>query len=157
MRNLQIPLQPSTPFSHDYLKASNHRQQALCGNVEGWGPLSPDRFDFTPCFLDVWVAVVAAGGVLGGAAAAYYLLRHCPSQPVKKNWHFFAKLVRLITVSLFNRIKIDNADHFGARPLLECLSSRPPYKQFYRPNTIQEYGCETSGFGPPSSLYCPSA
>jgi ATP-binding cassette subfamily C (CFTR/MRP) protein 1 len=94
MRNSQIPLQPSTLFSHDYLKASNHRQQALCGNVEGWGPLSPDRFDFTPCFLDIWVALVAVGGVLGGAAAIYYLLKHCPSQPVKKNWHFFAKLVR---------------------------------------------------------------
>ncbi|KAF2788122.1 multidrug resistance-associated protein 1 [Melanomma pulvis-pyrius CBS 109.77] len=95
MRGSQIPLQPSTPFSHDYLKTSSHRQQALCGNVEGWGPLSPDRFDFTPCFLDVWVAVVAVGGVLGGAAAAYYLLKNYPAQPVKKNWHFFAKLITI--------------------------------------------------------------
>ncbi|KAF2715200.1 multidrug resistance-associated protein 1 [Pleomassaria siparia CBS 279.74] len=95
MHDSQIPLQPSTPLYHDYLKSSSHRQQALCGNVEGWGPLSPDRFDFTPCFLDVWVAVVAAGGVLGGAAAIYYLLTKCPSQQVKKDWHFFAKLATI--------------------------------------------------------------
>jgi ABC-type multidrug transport system fused ATPase/permease subunit len=54
--------------------------------------LSPDRFDFTPCFLDVWIAVVAAGGILGGAGALWYLYRNTSPQPVKKNWHFYAKL-----------------------------------------------------------------
>ena len=93
MRALQVPLQLPTPFAHSYLQASNYPHQPLCGNSEGWGPLSPDRFDFTPCFLDVWIAVVALGGILGGSGAAWWLLRHCHPQPVKKNWHFYAKLV----------------------------------------------------------------
>lgn len=94
MRELQTPLLPPTPFASGYLAASSHHRQPLCGNSEGWGPLSPDRFDFTPCFLDVWIAVVAVGGIFGGAGALWYLLKKCPSQPVKKNWHFYAKLVR---------------------------------------------------------------
>ena len=66
-------------------------KQPLCGNPEGWGPLSPYRYDFTPCFLDVWIAIVAAFGTLLGLWAAWYLLRKTPSQ-VSKNWHFYAKL-----------------------------------------------------------------
>jgi hypothetical protein len=93
MRELQIPLQPSNPFARGYLAASSHHSQPLCGNSEGWGPLSPGRFDFTPCFLDVWIVVVAVWGILGGAGALWYLFKKCPAQPVKKNWHFYAKLV----------------------------------------------------------------
>ncbi|KAF2474108.1 multidrug resistance-associated protein 1 [Lindgomyces ingoldianus] len=95
MRELQFPLQPPSPFIHGYLEASDHHQQPLCGNAEGWGPLSPIRYDFTPCFLDVWIAVVAVGGILGGAGAAWYLLKECTPQPVKKNWHFYAKLITI--------------------------------------------------------------
>jgi hypothetical protein len=93
MRVSQIPLHFPSPPSQGYLAASNDQRQPLCGNSEGWGPLSPDRFDFTPCFLDVWIAVVAAGGILGGAGALWYLYRNTSPQPVKKNWHFYAKLV----------------------------------------------------------------
>ncbi|KAK8225721.1 multidrug resistance-associated protein 1 [Phyllosticta capitalensis] len=68
-------------------------QQRLCGNVEGWGPLSPYRYDFAPCFLDLCISLVAlAFGVVGGAGAIWYLLRKCAPQPVKRNWHFWAKL-----------------------------------------------------------------
>lgn len=95
MSYLQIPLQPPTPFANGYLQATSQRRQPLCGNSEGWGPISRDRYDFTPCFLDVWIATVATAGILGGAGAAWYLLRKCTSQPVKKNWHFYAKLVRI--------------------------------------------------------------
>ncbi|KAF2868308.1 multidrug resistance-associated protein 1 [Massariosphaeria phaeospora] len=92
MLRLQIPLLPSTPAT-GYLAASSHsHRQPLCGNSEGWGPISSGRYDFTPCFLDVWILVVAAWGILGGAGAAWYLLRKCSPQPVKKNWHFYAKL-----------------------------------------------------------------
>lgn len=36
-------------FHPDYLTASpKHQTQTLCGNPEGWGPLSPFRYDFTP-------------------------------------------------------------------------------------------------------------
>ncbi|KAF2261083.1 multidrug resistance-associated protein 1 [Lojkania enalia] len=96
MRVPQIPLQPESPLAHSYPEASSPRRHPLCGNSEGWGPLSPTgRWDFTPCFLDIWIAVVAAGGILGGAGAAWYLLRKCTPQPVKKNWHFYAKLTTL--------------------------------------------------------------
>jgi ATP-binding cassette, subfamily C (CFTR/MRP), member 1 len=37
--------------------------------------------------------LVAAFGVVLGAAAIWYLLKKCPPQPVKQNWHFYAKLV----------------------------------------------------------------
>ena len=67
--------------------------QPFCGDAEGWGPLSPFRFDFTPCFLDVWVAIIAGWGVLGGAGALWLLVKRNTPQPVGKNWHFYAKLV----------------------------------------------------------------
>ena len=96
MSHLQTPLQPPTALApgYGYLSASAGTRQPLCGSSEGWGPISEHRYDFTPCFLDVGVASVAAAGILGGAGAAWYLLRRCTAQPVKKNWHFYAKLVR---------------------------------------------------------------
>jgi hypothetical protein len=54
--------------------------------------LSPIRWDFTPCFLDVWVLIVGVFGLLGGIGAIVYLRRQT-SQSVAKNWHFWAKLV----------------------------------------------------------------
>lgn len=69
--------------------------QAFCGDVEGWGPISPFRFDLTPCFLDIGVAVVAGWGLLMGAGAIWFLLKKRIPQPVTKNWHFYAKLVSL--------------------------------------------------------------
>ncbi|KAH8725243.1 multidrug resistance-associated protein 1 [Phaeosphaeriaceae sp. PMI808] len=90
----QIPLLPSTSATgaYGYLTASKHHRQPLCGNSEGWGPISPIRYDFTPCFLDVWIATVAVFGILGGAGALWYLYSKFPPQPVKRNWHFYAKL-----------------------------------------------------------------
>ncbi|KAF2086948.1 multidrug resistance-associated protein 1 [Saccharata proteae CBS 121410] len=88
----QTPFFKAAPAFHGYLAATSRREQPLCGNSEGWGPLSPIRYDFTPCFLDVWIAAVAAFGIVGGALAIWYLLRKCAPQPVKKNWHFYAKL-----------------------------------------------------------------
>jgi len=65
----------------------------LCSDSEGWGPISPIRWDFTPCFLDVWILCVACWGLLGGAAAVWFLLKKRSPQEVSKNWHFYAKLV----------------------------------------------------------------
>ena len=79
----------------DYLRsvATGQQHQPLCGNHEGWGPVSPVRWDFTPCFLDVWIlAVTVFFGILLGSAAIYYLLRKKAPAPVPKNWHFYAKL-----------------------------------------------------------------
>ena len=56
--------------------------------------MSPFRFDLTPCFLDLGVALVAGWGLLFGAGAIWFLFKKRVPQPVSKNWHFYAKLVR---------------------------------------------------------------
>lgn len=76
-----------------YLVANSKREHRLCGNSEGWGPLSPYRYDFTPCFMDVWVSSVAVGGILCGAVAVWWLLYRRKSQEVRKDWHFWTKQV----------------------------------------------------------------
>ena len=75
-----------------YPSAIKEMGQPFCGNVEGWGPLSKTRYDFTPCFLDVWISSVAVYGILLGSAAIWWLLKRTVAQPVPKNWHFYAKL-----------------------------------------------------------------
>jgi len=95
MQAPQTPFLPTSPLAHGYLVASKLDRQPLCGNSEGWGPISPIRYDFTPCFLDVWIALVAVFGIMGGAGALWYLYHNCPPQPVKRNWHFYAKLTTL--------------------------------------------------------------
>lgn len=113
--------------SNHYLAVSKGYVQPLCGNSEGWGPLSPDRFDFTPCFLDVWSASVAVFGITFGVGAIWYLYRKCVPQPVKKNWHFWAKLVG---ASILWKISI----MFANLPLLDC------------------HRCPCNHYDPPSNL-----
>lgn len=84
---------PLSSLTTAYAHPEPHRQQPFCGDREGWGPLSSFRFDFTPCFLDVWIAFVAVWGILMGAGALWFLLRKRTPQPIQKNWHFYAKLV----------------------------------------------------------------
>ena len=81
-------------FWPDYLRAAaqGEKKQPLCGNIEGWGPLSPLRYDFTPCFLDVWITAVAVFGIVMGAAAIWWLLRRRMPSSVSKDWHFYTKL-----------------------------------------------------------------
>ena len=78
----------------DYLRATvmNEKEYTFCGNNEGWGPISPFRYDFTPCFLDVWIASVAVWGIVLGAAAISFLIKRRSPSPVSRNWHFYAKL-----------------------------------------------------------------
>lgn len=78
-----------------YLTAGEDFKQPLCGNEEGWGPLSPFRYDFTPCFLDVWVASVALFGIVLGLLAVVWLLRMRKPAEVVKGWHFWTKQVRM--------------------------------------------------------------
>ncbi|KAG4028259.1 hypothetical protein MFRU_023g00940 [Monilinia fructicola] len=82
-----------------YLTADVSRSQPLCGNKEGWGPLSPYRYDFTPCFMDVWVSSVAAFGILGGAIAIWWLVRRKTHAEVEKNWHFWLKQAIIIGIA----------------------------------------------------------
>ena len=72
-----------------YLKT---KSEPLCGDPEGWGPVSLIRYDLTPCFLDIWIVLVALWGVLGGIGAIYYLLKKRVPQDVPRNWHFYTKL-----------------------------------------------------------------
>lgn len=67
------------------------RKQFLCSDREGWGPISEERWDLTPCFLDIWLIFVATWGVLAGIGAIVYLKQRA-YQDVKKNWHYYAKL-----------------------------------------------------------------
>jgi ATP-binding cassette subfamily C (CFTR/MRP) protein 1 len=76
-----------------YLTATKSREQPLCSNKEGWGPLSPYRYDFTPCFMDVWVSTVAAFGIVFGAGAIWYLVKRKKAAEVSKDWHFWTKQV----------------------------------------------------------------
>lgn len=82
----------------NYLSATSAFKQPLCGNEEGWGPLSPHRYDFTPCFIDVWIASVAVFGLLIGPIVIWYLVRKS-SQTLStaKNWHFWIKQVIWLT------------------------------------------------------------
>lgn len=75
-------------------------RQPLCGDVEGWGPLSPFRYDFTPCFLDVWISTVAIFGIVLGAAAVWWLLAKKVPSSVGKNWHFYAKLAVIVLLAI---------------------------------------------------------
>jgi ATP-binding cassette subfamily C (CFTR/MRP) protein 1 len=86
---------PLLELGGGYLSATEALKQPLCGNEEGWGPLSPFRYDFTPCFIDVWVASVAAFGTVAGLVAVWWLLKKKTPAPVSKDWHFWAKQVRV--------------------------------------------------------------
>lgn len=90
------------------------KPQPFCGDPEGWGPVSSIRYDFTPCFLDLWVVFVVAWGVLAGAGALWYLLRRRDVQEIPKNWHFYAKLYVQIT---------DSSNHFSISDYFLGLSS----------------------------------
>lgn len=80
-------------LGHGYMTAERTRAQALCGNKEGWGPLSRERYDFTPCFMDVWVSSVAVFGILFGAVAIWWLVRRKTKAEVERDWHFWTKQV----------------------------------------------------------------
>jgi ATP-binding cassette subfamily C (CFTR/MRP) protein 1 len=91
----QVVLEASRPgdLLHSFGSAIESRRQPFCTDSEGWGPFSSSRFDLTPCFLDVIVAVLAVWGTLSGLAALWLLLKKRIPQPVSKNWHFYTKLV----------------------------------------------------------------
>jgi ATP-binding cassette, subfamily C (CFTR/MRP), member 1 len=94
MGAVQVPLAVSSPPAKlpSVFEVQSKNHPALCGNAEGWGPISDIRYDFTPCFLDIWIVFVAAWGILCGLGAVWYLLRKRIPQDVPKNWHFYAKL-----------------------------------------------------------------
>lgn len=83
---------PLQKLGSSYLSATTTFKQPLCGNEEGWGPLSPYRWDFTPCFIDVWIAAVSVGGLVFGSLAIWWLLVKKQQSPGQsKNAHFYIK------------------------------------------------------------------
>ncbi|KAK3357106.1 ABC transporter type 1, transmembrane domain-containing protein [Lasiosphaeria hispida] len=100
-------------LASSYLTATGSFKQPLCGNEEGWGPLSPIRYDFTPCFIDVWVASVAAFGILIGALAVWWLLAKRRPTDVAKDWHFWTKqvLLGLIIADIATQLGIQIANY----------------------------------------------
>ncbi|KAF5021710.1 hypothetical protein F66182_6267 [Fusarium sp. NRRL 66182] len=84
-------------------------KQPLCGNSEGWGPLSPHRYDFTPCFIDVWIAAVSAFGLFFGSLAVWWLLVKKQKQEGQaKNAHFYIKqsLLAVIIVDVIAQLVV---------------------------------------------------
>lgn len=84
---------PLQNLGSDYLTATTTTRQPLCANKEGWGPLSPHRYDFTPCFIDVWILSVAVFGLVLGSGAVWYLKRKKQVVGTEKNFHFWLKQV----------------------------------------------------------------
>lgn len=97
----QVVLEGSHPGNllHSLGSAIESNRQPFCTDSEGWGPFSSSRFDLTPCFLDVIVAVVAVWGTLSGLGALWLLFNKRIPQPVSKNWHFYTKLVSISNVA----------------------------------------------------------
>lgn len=86
---------PLEQLGSNYFSLSGFKQP-LCGNEEGWGPISRYRYDFTPCFIDVWLATVSVYALILGPLAIWWLLRK--KKPLEgeatKNAHFWIKQVR---------------------------------------------------------------
>ena len=89
-----------------YLSAEKTGGQPFCGDKEGWGPLSKYRYDFTPCFMDVWVSIVAIFGILSGAVAIWWLVRRKQKAEVAKDWHFWTKQVCMLSPFLSGSDKV---------------------------------------------------
>ncbi|KAJ9154783.1 Metal resistance protein YCF1 [Pleurostoma richardsiae] len=106
---------PLLDLGSGYLSASKDFKQPLCGNEEGWGPLSPIRYDFTPCFIDVWVASVAAFGIVLGLLTVVWLLRRKIPTGVAKDWHFWTKqsLLAVIIVDVAVQLVIQIINYPG--------------------------------------------
>ncbi|KAL6871922.1 P-loop containing nucleoside triphosphate hydrolase protein [Trichoderma novae-zelandiae] len=86
---------PLQELGSHYLAASAASCRRFCGNEEGWGPMSPFRFDFTPCFIDVWIAAVSVYGIILGSVAIWWLLRKKQEFTTVKNAHFWIKQILL--------------------------------------------------------------
>jgi hypothetical protein len=68
-------------------------QQLLCCNAEGWGPLSGVVSDFTPCFLDMLISLVAVFGAVFGAYCIWWVVTKKQKSEVALDRQFWAMLV----------------------------------------------------------------
>lgn len=96
---------PLEQLGSNYFSVSEF-EQPLCGNGEGWGPISKYRYDFTPCFIDVWLATVSVYALILGPVAIWWLLskKKPLEHGITKNAHFWTKQVRMSPCSDIYRI-----------------------------------------------------
>ena len=130
----------------DYLDATTTTVQPFCGSHEGWGPFSPTRFDFTPCFLDLWVVVVSTFGVLFGGGAVWLLCTHRKPAPVAKDWHFYAKLVSIMPAIVYCLIPLELPD-LMCRSHSQHSSLRQPLRLVFKLTTTPRFGLGISDSG----------
>ncbi|THC93377.1 hypothetical protein EYZ11_007134 [Aspergillus tanneri] len=100
----------SSSNSQILFKASS--RHFFCNDAEGWGPTSSVRSDLTPCFQEIGITSVAVFGLSFGAGTIFLLTKNA-AQPVKKNWHFYAKLVVLSGVIATTAAQIALETHAG--------------------------------------------
>ncbi|KAK9474869.1 uncharacterized protein V1510DRAFT_410888 [Dipodascopsis tothii] len=73
----------------------------FCRDPEGWGPLSPQYYDFTPCFSDASLPnAVTAFGIIMGIVQIRQLLRVKPV-PTRKDWAYYTKLGLVAALGVF--------------------------------------------------------
>ncbi|KAK9244743.1 P-loop containing nucleoside triphosphate hydrolase protein [Lipomyces tetrasporus] len=64
----------------------------FCRNEEGWGPVSENFYDFTPCFSEgVLVDFTSLFIIILGSFQISQLFKVKPV-PTRKNWHYYTKL-----------------------------------------------------------------
>jgi hypothetical protein len=141
------------PLGHGYFSATKDFKHPLCGNEEGWGPMSPFRYDFTPCFIDVWVSSVAVFGVVCGAFALWLLLRKSKAVDLAKDWHIWTKQVSPYKTLLGHSNELGDKLIFifmSTRRFSFLLSPISLSSSQSRSSTFPTFGMATSGYGPRS-------
>ncbi|KAK9477858.1 P-loop containing nucleoside triphosphate hydrolase protein [Lipomyces japonicus] len=74
--------------------------QGFCRDPEGWGPISENYFDFTPCFSEgVIVDLTSLFIIIFGSFQISSLLKVKPV-PTPKNWAYYSKLVLVAILAL---------------------------------------------------------
>ncbi|KAK9311885.1 P-loop containing nucleoside triphosphate hydrolase protein [Lipomyces starkeyi] len=78
----------------------------LCPDPEGWGPISPVYYNFTPCFADVVFPLVLGLGVLGLSPIELRGLSKSPAALSPTNSWFYIKLGLVALICFCNVVYI---------------------------------------------------
>jgi len=75
------------------LTATASCRKPLCCDADGWGPLSEVMSDFTPCFLDMLISLVAVFGIVLGAHSVWWVVTRKHTSEVAKDRQLWTKVV----------------------------------------------------------------
>jgi hypothetical protein len=75
------------------LTAITSYQRSLCCDAEGWGPFSEVLSDFSPCFLDLLISLVAVFGTVFGAYSVWWVIMGKHESEVAMDRWVWTKLV----------------------------------------------------------------